>query len=62
MFDDEGTPTRRKEIVTDGVFRGFIRNAFCGDSTGNGMRRSSADPLGIYDRPPAVKPQNLVVK
>lgn len=62
VFDDEGTPTRRKEVVSKGVFKGFLRNSFCGDSTGNGLRRSSGETMGTFGRIPSVKPLNFVVE
>ncbi len=62
VFDDEGTPASRKAVIEGGVLKGFLNDAFCGDSTGNGMRRSSVEPQGAYDRTPAIKPLNLVVK
>ena len=62
VFDDEGTPTARKEIVSKGVLKGFLRDSFCGDSTGNGMRRSSVEPQGAYERTPVIKPLNLRIK
>ena len=39
----------------------FIRDSFCGDSTGNGMRRSSVEAQGAYERTPTIKPLNLTV-
>ena len=61
VFDDEGTPTERRCVVEGGVLRSFLRDTFCGDSTGNGMRRSSVEPQGSYERTPTIKPLNLVV-
>ena len=61
VFDDEGVPAYRKPIIEDGVLKGFLRDSFCGDSTGNGMRRSSVEAQGAYDRTPSIKPLNLVV-
>lgn len=61
VFDDEGTPTEKRKIVEDGVLRSFIRDSFCGDSTGNGMRRSSVEAQGAYERTPTIKPLNLIV-
>ena len=62
VFDDEGTPASRKAVIEGGVLKGFLNDAFCGDSTGNGMRRSSVEPQGAYDRTPTIKPLNLIVK
>ena len=61
VFDDEGTPTDRRPVVEDGVLKSFLRDTFCGESTGNGMRRSSVEAMGAYERTPVVKPLNLVV-
>ena len=61
VFDDEGTPTERRPIIEGGVLRSFIRDSFCGDSTGNGMRRSSVEAQGAYERTPTIKPLNLTV-
>lgn len=61
-FDDEGTPTERRPVIEDGVLKGFLRDTFCGESTGNGMRRSSEEAMGAYERTPTVKPLNLSVK
>ncbi len=61
VFDDEGVPTERRSIIEGGVLRGFLRDTFCGDSTGNGMRRSSVEAQGAFERAPAIKPLNLVV-
>ncbi len=61
-FDDEGVPAERRPIIENGILRGFLRDTFCGDSTGNGMRRSSVEPQGAYDRTPTIKPLNLTVK
>lgn len=61
VFDDEGVPAYRKPIIEKGILKGFLRDTFCGDSTGNGMRRSSVEAQGAYDRTPTIKPLNLVV-
>ena len=62
VFDDEGTATEKRPIVENGVLRGFLRDTFCGNSTGNGMRRSSVEAQGAYERTPVIKPLNLTVK
>lgn len=61
VFDDEGVPTERRSIIDGGVLRSFMRDTFCGDSTGNGMRRSSVEAQGAYERTPTIKPLNLMV-
>lgn len=60
-FDDEGTPTERRTVIEDGVLGTFLRDSFCGSSTGNGMRRSSVEAMGAFERTPIVKPLNLTV-
>ena len=62
VFDDEGTPTERRVVVEDGVLRSFLRDSFCGDSTGNGMRRSSVEAQGAYERTPVIKALNVTAK
>ena len=61
VYDDEGMPTERRPIIEKGVLRSFMRDSFCGDSTGNGMRRSSVEAQGAYERTPIIKPLNMVV-
>lgn len=61
VFDDEGTPTSRKTILEDGVLRSFLRDSFCGESTGNAMRRSSVEAQGAYERTPVIKALNVTV-
>ena len=61
VFDDEGSPTERRTVVEGGVLRSFLRDSFCGDSTGNGMRRSSVEAQGAFERTPTIKPLNLTV-
>lgn len=60
-LDDEGTPTEKRSIIENGVLRSFLRDSFCGGSTGNGMRRSSVEAQGAFERTPIVKPLNLTV-
>ena len=62
VFDDEGTPTERRVVVENGVLRSFLRDSFCGDSTGNGMRRSSVEAQGAYERTPVIKALNVTAK
>ena len=61
VFDDEGTPTEKRKLVENGVLRSYIRDSFVGESTGNGMRRSSVDAQGLYERSITIKPINMVV-
>jgi TldD protein len=62
VFDDEGVPAERKPVIEGGVLKGFLKDTYCGGSTGNGMRRSSVEAQGAYERTPTIKPLNLVVK
>ena len=60
-FDDEGTPATRKLLVENGILKSFMRDSFVGDSTGNGLRRSTVESQGIYENPVSIKPMNLVL-
>ncbi len=62
VFDDEGTPAERRPMIEGGVLKSFLRDSFCGDSTGNGMRRSSVEAQGAFERTPVIKPLNMVVQ
>ena len=62
VFDDEGIPAERKPVIEGGVLKGYLKDTYCGGSTGNGMRRSSVEAQGAYERTPVIKPLNLVVK
>ena len=58
-YDDEGCPTRRKEIVKDGVFTTVLHStktamAAGTESTGNGFK-------GDYTAPVEVKPKNCMI-
>ena len=61
-FDDEGVATSKRPVIENGILRGILRDTFCGNSTGNGFRRSSVEPMGAYERTPTIKPVNLCVK
>lgn len=60
-FDDEGTPSSKKVMIENGIIRSFMNDSFVGNSTGNGMRRSSVESQGIYENAVGIKPMNLVV-
>lgn len=58
-YDDEGCPTRRKEVVKDGVFKMALHStktamAAGTESTGNGFK-------GDYTAPVSVKPKNCMI-
>jgi len=61
-FDDEGSPATKKILVENGILKGFIRDSFIGDSTGNGMRRDPTDAQDIYCSAVSIKPMNMMVK
>ncbi len=66
-FDDEGVPTKKKELVKDGVLGGFINdayNAYKSDTpmTGNGVRRSPLEVVGQWQIPVSIAPLNMVLK
>lgn len=66
-FDDEGTPTKRKVLVKDGVLKGFLYDLYNSHlsgttSTGNGLRRSTLDLMGNYQLAVGIAPVCLVVK
>lgn len=50
--DDEGTPTSRKILISDGILHGFIHNTYTArkdnvNSTGNAIRHSSQSLPGV---------------
>lgn len=58
-YDDEGCPTRRKELVKDGVFKMALHStktamAAGTESTGNGFK-------GDYTAPVSVQPKNCMI-
>ena len=58
-YDAEGLPTRRTELVTDGVLRGFLHNTSTGRRAGVGTTGSAV--RGGYASPPGVGARALVV-
>lgn len=66
-FDDEGTPTKRKTLVKDGMLKGFLYDLYNAqlsevEPTGNGLRRSTSDPLSNYQLGIGIAPVCLVVR
>lgn len=61
-FDDEGVAAGKRAVIENGILKNSLRDTFCGNSTGNGFRRSSAEPQGAYERTPSIKPANLTVR
>jgi len=65
-YDDEGTPTRRKVLVESGVLRGYLNDSYnaamsSSEGTGNGLRRSTIEPMGQYQMPVHISPLNLIM-
>lgn len=66
-FDDEGTPTKKKVLIKDGVLKGFLYDLYNSHlsgitPTGNGLRRSSSEGVGNYQLTVGIAPVCLVVK
>ena len=66
-FDDEGVPTKKKELVKDGILGDFLNDAYNAykagtPMTGNGVRRSSMDVVGQWQMPVSIAPLNMVMK
>ncbi|MDD1743621.1 MAG: TldD/PmbA family protein [Methanomassiliicoccales archaeon] len=66
-FDDEGVPTRRKELVKDGILAGFINDAYNAykseaPMTGNGVRRGPMEVVGQWQIPVSIAPLNMVMR
>jgi len=66
-FDDEGTPTKRKVLVKDGVLKGFLYDLYNAQlsgvlPTGNGLRRSTTDPVLNYQMAIGIGSVCLVVR
>jgi len=60
-YDAEGLPTRRTELVVDGVLRGFLHNTWTGrragtGTTGSAVRGGYASPPGVGARALALSP------
>ncbi len=58
-FDGEGTPARRREVISAGTLRAFLADAFWGRKIGTGTT-GSCRRLGAK-QPPAVGPSNLCI-
>jgi PmbA protein len=58
-FDGEGVPTRRTELVTDGVLNGFLHNTA---TATRGRTRSTGNARRGYRGTPGVGPANLFVQ
>ncbi len=65
--DDEGSPSSVRPLIQKGVLKGFMYDAYNAamsqtSSTGNGLRRSPAEPMGHYHMPVRIGPMNLVMR
>ena len=58
-FDGEGTPARRRELISGGVLRGYLADAFWGRKIGTGTTGACRRPGA--KQPPAVGASNLCV-
>jgi PmbA protein len=58
-YDAEGLPTRRTELIVDGVLRGFLHNTSTGRRSGAGTTGSAV--RGGYASPPGVGARALVL-
>jgi PmbA protein len=61
VHDSEGLPTRRNELITDGVLRGFLHNVYTGRrsgarSTGSAVRGGYASAPGVGVRALSLRP------
>ncbi len=66
-FDDEGVPTKRKDLVKDGILNGFINDAYNAyksevPMTGNGVRRGPRELVGQWQIPVSIAPLNMVMR
>ena len=57
--DAEGLPTRRNDLVVDGVLKAFLHNSYTGRRTGAGSTGSAV--RGGYSTPPGVGARALVL-
>jgi PmbA protein len=57
-FDDEGVPTRRTEVISEGVLRGFLHNTETAARDGSGSSTGNASRSG-FNGSPGVAPSNL---
>jgi PmbA protein len=60
-FDDEGTPTGRTELFTEGVLHGFLHDATTAARDGGGRRSTGNGMRGGYRSAPGVGTTNFFV-
>jgi len=66
-YDDEGVPAIKKDLVKGGLLKGFLYDVYNASlsqkpPTGNGLRRSSLEPVGNYLLPVSIMPTCMVLK
>jgi len=66
-YDDEGSPTRRKDLIKEGKLTSFLYDTYNASMsgvppTGNGVRRSSIESIGTYQIPVSIGPICMVMK
>jgi PmbA protein len=58
-FDDEGVPTRRTEVIADGVLRGFLHNTETAARGADGAMSTGNASRAGFNASPGVAPSNL---
>lgn len=58
-FDDEGVPTRRTEVISHGVLRGFLHNTETATRAGDGSSSTGNASRSGYNASPGVASSNL---
>lgn len=58
-FDDEGVPTRRTEVISNGVLSGFLHNTETATRAGDGAVSTGNATRGGYNSSPGVSSSNM---
>ncbi|MDQ1708836.1 MAG: PmbA protein, partial [Frankiaceae bacterium] len=58
-FDDEGVPTRRTEVLADGVLMGFLHNTQTAARAGGDQRSTGNAARAGFKSSPGIAPSNL---
>jgi PmbA protein len=66
-IDDEGTPSSRTDIITNGELQGFLYDSltaseFSENSTGNALRVARLSQDRQFKEPPAISARNFILK
>jgi PmbA protein len=66
-IDDEGTPSSRTDIISDGKLQSFLYDSvtaseFSEDSTGNALRVARLSQDRQFKEPPAISARNFILK